>query len=98
MRRADEPHSRRLTTRRRSTGRLRATSSAGSESLFAARYSRGVRDGHRGQDQDEDDDGVNLGKLLAAQDGAEDPQRQRVLRPGGEGRNDDFVEAERERE
>ena len=52
---------------------------------------------HRRED-DREHDRVHDGQLLALADVAEDQQRQRVLGAGGEVRDDDLVERERERE
>ena len=49
-------------------------------------------------DDHEQDDDVDLRQLLAEADVAEDPDRQRVLRAGGERRDDHLVERQRERE
>src|SRR5919204_453127 len=59
-----------------------------------------LRDPHGddGHDDDEEDDDVHLRQLLAEAQVAEDPDRQRVLRAGGERRHDYLVERERERQ
>src|SRR6266511_6051329 len=51
----------------------------------------------RGRDHDEYD-GIHLRELLAEADVPEDPERQRVLRAGGERRHDHLVERQGERE
>src|SRR6478672_2668060 len=55
-------------------------------------------DGDDGQCEDKEDDDVDLRELLAETDLAEDPDRERVLGAGSEGRDDHLVERERERE
>src|SRR5919201_3107198 len=55
-------------------------------------------DGNDGHYDDEEDDDVHLRQLLAEAQVSEDPDRQRVLRAGGERRHDDLVERERERQ
>src|SRR5215210_6048154 len=52
---------------------------------------------HR-QDDNHEDDRVHLRELLAEPDLSEDPDRERVLRPGREERHDHLVEREREGE
>jgi hypothetical protein len=55
-------------------------------------------DGDDGQCEDKEDDDVDLRELLTEADLAADPDRERVLRAGGERRHDHLVERERERQ
>ena len=70
---------------------LRPRPSPPRRSSTAARW----RPGQRDEDHDERDR-VHDRQVLALADESEDQQRERVLRPGGEERDDDLVERERE--
>src|SRR5438067_2794907 len=70
----------------------------GTKDPTLSRQPLGEGDGNDRHRQDKEDDDVHLGQLLPEADLAEDPDRERVLGPGGERRHDHLVEGEREGE
>src|SRR6185437_8921141 len=75
-----------------------SSSSLGTKDSRLAGEALGDRDRDDRREQDQKDDHVHLGQLLAEADVPEDPDRQRILDAGGERGHDHLVERERERE